>query len=58
MTEPEISQETFKQMEEWIRYNYYKTVNYDGVRWHSLYGDMATIPDLIRILRKKSNELQ
>jgi hypothetical protein len=54
MTEqPEISKETFKQMEEWIRYNYYKTVNYDGIRWHSLYGDMETIPDLIRILGKK-----
>lgn len=54
MNEPEISKETFNQIAEWIRFNYNKTINYSGKRWHRLYGNMDTIPDLIEILKKKS----
>lgn len=44
----------YGEVAEWIRKTYYETVSYTDVgRWHYLYGEMNTIPDLIRILKQK-----
>lgn len=51
LSKQELSEETFGLMAKWIRDNYYKTISYSDVkRWHRLYGNMESIPDLIRVL--------
>ena len=48
---------SFGEIAEWIRKTYYETVNYNDVgRWHKLYGEMNTVPDIIRILKEKQKE--
>ncbi len=48
---------SFGEIAEWIRKTYYETVNYSDVgRWHKLYGEMNTVPDIIRILKEKQKE--
>ena len=50
---------SFGEVAEWIRKTYYKTQFYGDVgRWHRIYGEMNTIPDIIRILKQKQKEEQ
>jgi formylmethanofuran:tetrahydromethanopterin formyltransferase len=47
-----VLEETVKFMRE----IYYKRVNYNGDMWHSLYGSINTIPDMMDILKEEANK--
>jgi hypothetical protein len=52
-----IENTSYGEVAEWIRKTYYETVSYTDVgRWHSIYKEMNTIPDIIRILKEKQKE--
>ena len=47
-----VLEETVK----WMREVYYKRINYGGDMWHSLYGSINDIPDMMNLLKKEANK--